>query len=105
MSPRDETFEPSGFVVYLLVAKDDGSVLYVGRSRNVASRIGAHMRDPIKQARPWSVKLLRCEDERAMVDLEAKLIREHAPIWNIAGSPVGDQITQVPPERRLSAEF
>ncbi len=78
--------DPHGWFVYLLWEyKGDAAPLYVGKSTNLFSRLGAHMTDRAKRYRVRWVTLLRCTSERRMNEAEERLIGRYRPELNIAG--------------------
>ncbi len=80
-----DAFDPHGFYVYLLWGDDPDTPLYIGLSRNVLSRLGAHMGNPDRRDRIKSVQLIRCSGEATMKRTEAALIREYGPPLNTIG--------------------
>jgi len=81
---------PSAPGVYRFVSRD-GRVLYVGRSRDLRSRVKSYFYgDPRKQveallAHTASVEATECGSELEAAVLEARLIRELAPPYNRRG--------------------
>lgn len=78
------SFDPDGFFVYQLIAAN-GEVLYVGQSGNILSRLGSHMTDRKKRRRTKRVALIRCPSIDQMLELEARLISQLQPVWNVRG--------------------
>lgn len=69
---------PKGFVVYCLVDKRN-EVIYVGKTRNMAGRITAHVK------KPWvNADIIICADEQQALRLEGDLIYQHRPMFNVA---------------------
>ena len=66
--------------VYVLIL--DGIVVYVGESKSVYSRIGAHVKDSKK--RFDSVRILPCQEHRRKY-WEAVLIDRYQPLFNSKG--------------------
>ena len=66
--------------VYILIL--DGIVVYVGESKSVYSRIGAHVKDSKK--RFDSVRILPCQEHRRKY-WEAVLIDRYQPLFNTKG--------------------
>jgi len=66
--------------VYVLIL--DGIVVYVGESKSVYSRIGAHVKDSKK--RFDSVRILPCQEHRRKY-WEAVLIDRYQPLFNKTG--------------------
>jgi DNA polymerase-3 subunit epsilon len=81
---------PRSAGVYLFRGRD-GRVLYVGKSRNLRTRVKSYFYgDARKQvddllAQAVSVEGLACETELESLVLEARLIREHEPRFNRRG--------------------
>lgn len=90
-------FDPRGFFVYELWGEDSSRPLYVGQSSNVLARLGSHLGDAVKRASVRRVSLIRCRDFEQMDRLEARLIAQHQPPWNVIGTdghrrhPAGDR--------------
>jgi hypothetical protein len=98
-----DTFKnPRGFFVYLLRGDDD-KVLYVGKSKNVLSRLGSHMQNRERHQRTQRIQLLRCPDESTMNVAERRLIRYHCPPWNTQGVPAGGYAAMAAEARRAAA--
>lgn len=72
-----------GFCVYCLYGDDEDCPFYVGSSRNVHGRIGQHVSRFGQEI--MTVKVMRCESEQAMYDLERELIDAFQPVHNIEG--------------------
>ncbi len=85
--PRDSTEHPRGPGVYLF--KDPrGEVIYVGKSRNLHRRIQDHLRlrdekDRFIQRRLGAVEFIPTQTEREALLLEATLVRQHQPRYNV----------------------
>lgn len=81
-----EGINPHGYYVYLLwPEKGADKPIYVGRSRNVLSRLGTHMDDwERRHATSW-VSIIDCHTEAAMIKIEGKLIAHYQPMLNVAG--------------------
>lgn len=77
-------FDPRGNFVYALW-DDADRLLYVGQSANVLARLGVHMSNQDRRSKIAAVTVMRCETRDIMHDTEQRLIREHAPPWNIRG--------------------
>lgn len=82
----DTGFSPHGFYVYLLYGAD-GQARYVGQSTNIMSRVGSHMGAKWKREETATIKIIKCASESQMMRLEAILIRQILPAWNLAGLP------------------
>jgi hypothetical protein len=85
-------FDPVGWYVYLLWSrKGDPAPLYVGRSRNILSRLGSHLGNSEKRPHIGWVSLIRCTSHADMAAREGALIRKLRPPWNkdipTAGAP------------------
>lgn len=75
-------FDPRGYFVYLLWGDDPDTPIYVGQSRNVLSRLAAHMRDNTKREMMRRLQLIRCPDQQTMDSTERVLIRKYQPPLN-----------------------
>jgi hypothetical protein len=83
-TPQDGPLEePHGYYVYYLWAHD-GTLLYIGRSTNVLSRLGQHVNK--HRHAIWRITALACPDEETMCRVEAQEIRQHRPPLNIVGT-------------------
>lgn len=80
-----DAFDPHGFYVYLLWGEDPDTPLYIGLSRNVLGRLGAHMNNADRRDQIRSVQLIKCSGESTMKRTEAALIREYRPPLNTIG--------------------
>lgn len=74
---RDELTDVQG--VYFLLSSDS-IILYVGRSKNLYSRIKVHRADPDKQFSHVSVLII--EDKRKTELTESAMIKLHKPLYN-----------------------
>lgn len=71
--------QPGTAVVYWL-ANHEGEVLYIGQSENLRARISGH------SDKPWTnVFIQACENRATALEIEADLILEHQPPYNVAG--------------------
>jgi predicted GIY-YIG superfamily endonuclease len=73
-------FNPWGFFVYILWSNE--TVIYVGQSTNVFSRVGSHLTSE-KSSLLTGVSFIRCESEQEMLQLEWSLIRHYRPRFNL----------------------
>jgi excinuclease ABC subunit C len=78
---------PNAPGVYLFKAPD-GTVLYVGKARNLRKRVSDHLRlqtdkDGHITSRSSDVEFLPTRNEREALLLEAHLIRQHRPRYNV----------------------
>lgn len=81
---NDNGIDPRACYVYLLWEENEVVPLYVGRSKNVFSRIGNHVNRILDIRR---VEVIRCENAHHMASLEKELIAFYLPPMNIAGKP------------------
>lgn len=74
---RNELTNKQG--VYLLLSSDN-SIVYIGRSNNLLSRLKIHRKDPEKIFCQVSIFLIECpfKTER----MESEMIKIHKPIFN-----------------------
>lgn len=80
-----DSFDPHGNFVYLLWGTNPSTPLYVGQSTNLFSRIGNHFSNPQKRQCIKSVQFIRCRSVAIMNGLEARLIYQYSPPWNVRG--------------------
>lgn len=83
-TPEGKVPDPHGFYVYTLWQADEP--LYVGQSRNIYARLGAHMSDREKRRRTTSISLSKHSTIKRMDDAEWHLIAELNPALNIMGN-------------------
>lgn len=87
IQPHPVWVNPNSCFVYILWGEDLKVPLYVGQSASIFTRLGVHMRDATKGGLTRRVQLIECEDEGAMNETEARLIRKYLPSLNTAGKP------------------
>lgn len=85
VSELDKAFDPDGCFVYCLWGRDRKVPIYVGKSTNILSRLGAHMNDSTKRILTYRITLLRCANEMQMDATERRLIARYQPELNTAG--------------------
>jgi excinuclease UvrABC nuclease subunit len=67
--------------IYQLLKK--GKIVYIGRARNVFTRVATHMSQRRIDFDTWTWE--RVEDENVRWEREAGLIKEHQPKYNVMG--------------------
>lgn len=81
-----EFFDPEGYFVYILWGDDEQHPVYVGKSTNILSRLGAHLGNRSKRRATRRIQLIRCTSQHAMDKTEALLIVHYRPQLNIVGN-------------------
>lgn len=90
-----QKFSPNGLCVYLLRDKND-EVVYVGQSKNVLSRLGAHASDKNKRPHMETVEMIWCRSKEDMDRIERELIVAHTPRFNTVHKPKQYRVSNVP---------
>ena len=81
----DGGFDPRGFFVYFLWGSDSARPLYVGKSKNLLTRLGQHMGNPLRAPYVERVTFIKYDSAHEMDDAERVYISGCNPLWNVVG--------------------
>lgn len=96
----------TGFYVYALYGDDPNTPLYIGKSTNVFSRLGDHLKVPARRAGTQRIAVRLCKSKAEIDMVERSLIDHYRPEWNVAHVPARDRVapvTLVSAQQRASA--
>lgn len=86
--PPDDVIHVGEWPTVYVLRGIGGEVAYVGKTKNIFTRFGEHLRNPVKRSLVRTAELYRCHNMGEATELENKMIDFYQPPLNIAGKRV-----------------